>query len=302
MAHALARGGGHPGDVGDHRLGDPRLDEFGRRLLGAAADLAHQDHPLRLVIGLEALQAGDEVHALNGVTADADAGALAQAGMGGLEHRLVGQGPGAGDDADLAWLMDVAGHDADFALARGDDAGAVWAYKHAGRAREGGLDLEHVQDRDALGDADDHPDANVRRLEDGVGGEGGRDIDHGGVGAGLLDGIVDRVEDRAVEVLGAALAGGHAPHQVGAVGDGLFAMEGTLLASEALTNDPGVFVDQYAHVRVSSQCLAPAAATTLSAASLRLAAVVMARSLAASMARPCSALVPSRRTTTGTST
>jgi hypothetical protein len=39
---------------------------------------------------------------------------------------------------------------------------------------------------------------------------------------------MDRVEDRQVQVFGAALAGGHAADHLRAVGDGLFGVEGAL--------------------------------------------------------------------------
>jgi hypothetical protein len=68
-----------------------------------------------------------EAHAVNRVAADADAGALAQTGLGGLIDRLIGQGAGAGHDADLAGQVDVAGHDAHLAGAGGDHARAVGA-------------------------------------------------------------------------------------------------------------------------------------------------------------------------------
>ena len=61
------------------------------------------------------------------VAADADAGRLADAERGELADGLVGQRARARDDADVARLVDVAGHDADLALAGRDDAGAVRA-------------------------------------------------------------------------------------------------------------------------------------------------------------------------------
>ena len=54
------------------------------------------------------------------------------------------------------------------------------------RALERALDLHHVEDGDALGDADDELELGVDRLEDRVGGEGRRHVDRGGGGAGLL--------------------------------------------------------------------------------------------------------------------
>src|SRR5690606_26756938 len=92
MAHALAGRSRRAGDEADHRLADMGGDELGRLLLGAAADLADHDDALGLRVVLEQLQGIDEVHALDRVAADADAGALAQAGVGGLLDRLVGQG------------------------------------------------------------------------------------------------------------------------------------------------------------------------------------------------------------------
>ena len=102
-------------------------DELGRLFLGAAADLADHDDRLGLRIVLEQLQAIDEVHAMDRVAADADAGALAEADLRGLLDRFVGQRAGTRHDADLARLVDVARHDADLAFARRDDAGAVGA-------------------------------------------------------------------------------------------------------------------------------------------------------------------------------
>ena len=53
-------------------------------------------------IGDEHLQRIDELGALDRIAADADAGRLAEAGAGGLGHRLVGERARARDDADLA--------------------------------------------------------------------------------------------------------------------------------------------------------------------------------------------------------
>ena len=45
--------------------------------------------------------------------------------FGELPHGFIGQGPGARYHAYVAFLVDVAGHDADLALAGRDHAGAV---------------------------------------------------------------------------------------------------------------------------------------------------------------------------------
>lgn len=122
VAHAPA---GRRGDAGDE--GDDGLllllvglaQEVGRILLGGAADLADHDDAVSLRVLEEDLQAVDEVRAAEGVAADADDERLAQAGLCRLVDGFVGQGAGAGDDADAAALVDEAGHDADLALALG---------------------------------------------------------------------------------------------------------------------------------------------------------------------------------------
>ena len=114
-------------------------------------------------------------------------------------------------------------------------------------ALEGALDLHHVEDRDALGDADDELELGVDRLEDGVGGEGRRHVDRGGGGAGRLLGLGDGVEDRQADVGLAALSGRDAADHPGAVGDGLLGVEGALGAGEALADDRGVLVDEDGH-------------------------------------------------------
>ena len=228
MPHAFAGRGGDAGDVGDDGFVHVSLDVFGRFFFGRAADFADHDDALGLRVGLEG---GEDVHeagAVNRVAADTDAGGLAEADAGGLVHGFVGECAGAGDDADHAGLVNVAGHDAHFAFAGGDDAGAVRPDEAHVRAANGGFDFEHVQNRDAFGDAGDDFDAGIDRLKDGVGGKGGRDEDHRGIGTCRGDGFVAVVEDRAVEVALSAFAGGDAADELGAVGDGLFAVEGAL--------------------------------------------------------------------------
>ena len=69
----------------------------------------------------------DEVESMHRIAADADAGRLPQPQTGQLIHGLVGQRAAARHDADGPRAVDVAGHDADLALARGDRSGAIGA-------------------------------------------------------------------------------------------------------------------------------------------------------------------------------
>ena len=103
------------------------LDELGGRLFGGAADFADHDDGLGLGVVVEQAERVDVRGADDGIAADADGGGLADAARGELVDGLVGEGAGAGDDADRAFLVDAAGHDADLGLAGRDDAGAVGA-------------------------------------------------------------------------------------------------------------------------------------------------------------------------------
>ena len=85
-------------------------------------------------IGEEQLEHVDELRALDRIAADADGRRLAEAGVGGLLHGLVGQRARARDDADAAGLEDVARHDADLALVGRQHAGAVRARAGASRS------------------------------------------------------------------------------------------------------------------------------------------------------------------------
>ena len=94
-------------------------EELCRPLLCLPSDLSDHDDALRLGVVDEEVEAVDEVGPVERVPSDSHAQGLAQAHLGGLVDGLVGQGPGTGDDADAAALVDVTGHDADLALRRG---------------------------------------------------------------------------------------------------------------------------------------------------------------------------------------
>src|ERR1700730_15452603 len=296
MPHAPARRRGGAGDEADHRLlGLAALHEVRGLFLGRAADLAAHDDRLGLLVLEEELEPVDEIVAVDGSAADADAARLAEAGRRGLRHRLIGQGARARDDADIALGMDMAGHDADLALLGRDDAGTVGPDEPAARAAESALHHQHVEHRDALGDADDERHAGIDRLEDGVGGERRRHVDRRGGGAGLAYGLVDGVVDGQVEMLGAAFAGRHAADHLGAVGDRLLGVERALGAGEALADDFRLGIDQDCHQAASFTAL-----TTFSAASARLSAERMGRPDSLKIFLPSRTLVPSSRTTSGT--
>src|SRR5712671_6472935 len=273
VTHPTAGRRGLAADEADDRLGDVGLDEGGRLFLRGPADLADHHDRGGVGIALEELEHVDEVRPVDRVAPDAHAGRLAEPAPGELVDHLVGERAAARDHTHAADLVDVARHDPDLGLARRDQARAVGADEPARGAREEGLHPHHVRHRHPLGDAHDERHPRVGRLHDGVGGGGGRDEDQRAVGAGGLGRLLHRVPDREALVGGAALAGRDPAHHLGAVLLAARGVEGALLAGDALHEDAGLLVDEDAHAWAPR-----ASATTF---------------------LPCSTLVPSARSTTG---
>ena len=105
------------------------------------------------------------------------------------------------------------------------------------RALERALDLHHVEDRDALGDGDDElePASIASRMASAAKGGGTKIMV--AVAPVFSTRLGDGVEDGQADVGRAALAGGDAADDLGAVGDGLLGVEGALRAGEALADD-----------------------------------------------------------------
>ena len=115
---------------------------------------------------LNSARMSDEAGARDGVAADAHAGRLADARIGERLDHLVGEGAGPADQAHVARLVDGARDDAHLGLAGRGGAGAVGPDEPRALRVHLGHDLEHVQHRDVLGDAEDGADARVERLQD----------------------------------------------------------------------------------------------------------------------------------------
>src|SRR5437667_11005802 len=127
MAHAASRRSGLPCDETDDRLLHVALDPFGGALFGVAADFADQNNGVRVRIVVEKLDGVEKCRANDGIAADANARGLADAELRQLMDGFVGERAAAADDANVALLVDAAGHDADFAFPRGDDARTIRA-------------------------------------------------------------------------------------------------------------------------------------------------------------------------------
>ena len=166
-------------------------------------------------------------------------------------HGLVGQCARARDDANAAFAVNRGGHDADLALAGRNYTRAVGADQpHVRILIEAGAYLDHVKRGNALGNANDDFDTGFASLRYRFGGKTGGHEDHACVGPRFINGINDGIEHRAVKMTLTAATRRYAADQLRAVGNGLLGMEGALLAGKALTNDPGIFIDQNSHVRV----------------------------------------------------
>src|ERR1700685_1012344 len=145
------------------------LEEFRRVFLGRAANFADHDNGLGRFIGQKHFQDLDEIGALDRIAADTDGRRLTQALGSRLKYGLVSQSAGPRDNADFTGLENIAGHDADFAFAGGHDARAVRSDQPRLRTAKRALDLDHIEHRNTLGDADDERDFGVDRLADRVG-------------------------------------------------------------------------------------------------------------------------------------
>ena len=107
---------------------------------------------------------------------------------------------------DFSRSVDVARHDADLALVRLDDARTVRANNSSNVLRsQSMLDLDHVLLRNTIGDDDDEVELGFNSFEHGVLSERWRDVDHRGVGTGLLLSFSTIFEDRKAHVSASGL-------------------------------------------------------------------------------------------------
>ncbi len=248
MAHAASGRRGRARDEGRHRLLHVLLDVGGGVFLAGAADFADENDRVGIRVFVEHPDRVGVRRAVDRVAADADAGALAETARGELPNRLVGQRAAARDNADLAGLVDVAGHDAYLALAGRDDAGTVRPNQPHLLVAQADLGPHHVDNRDALGDTNNQFDARIGRFKNRVSRAGRRDEDHRGVATGFLARFPRRVEDGNLALPRfAATAGRDAGDDVRAVLGALFGVESAGFASDALHKQARVLVNEDGH-------------------------------------------------------
>src|SRR5690606_36123668 len=119
-----------------------------------------------------------------------------------------------------------------------------------------GLDPDHVEDGNTLGNADYERNLGIDRLDDGVRRPGRRHIDNRGRGAGPFLASGHRGEDRQIDLLAADIAMpglsalfrvDAADHPGAVIGQRLLRVEGACLAGQALDEDLGVLVNENGH-------------------------------------------------------
>ena len=196
--------------------------------------------------------------AVDGIAADADACALTEPFAGDLPDRLVGEGAGPRNDADMALLVDIAGGNADAAaagrvgtLARRDNSRAVGTDETGLPSGHGALHPHHVAHGDALGNRDDKVEPGVDTLQDRVGGERRGHEDGGHGRAGGRSSLGNRIEDRNLVILMleelAALARGDSGDDLRAVVERELRMAGAERAGDALDENLGFGSDENGH-------------------------------------------------------
>ena len=202
VAHALAGRRGDAGDEADDRL---LMLSFAH-----SAAVSSSVPPISPIIttasvsgsSLNSFRMSMCLRPLTGSPPMPTARRLAEAELGQLPDRFVGERARARHDADAALAMDVPRHDADLDLVGRDDAGAVRPEQQRLPALHPVARADHVAHRDAFGDADDEIEVRVDRLVDRRGGERRRHVDHRhGRAGGLLRFLHRRVDRNALEVL-----------------------------------------------------------------------------------------------------
>ena len=209
---------------------------------------------MRLRIVVEHLDDIQMRGAVDGIAANADAGGLADAAAGELPDCFVSQSAAAGDDADVAFFVNVTGSNADaaaavgiFAFAGSDDSGTVRPDQPGLLALHGALDFHHVVDGNAFGDADHQIQSGIDGFQNGVGRKRRRNKNGGSSGAGLFRWLRRRYRrwEPCFRKL-AAFAGRDAGDDLRAVSEAKLGVPGAEAAGNALDKNFGCGVTRMA--------------------------------------------------------
>ena len=252
VSHAPAGGRGLARDKTDHGLVELGFDVRGGFLFRSAPDFPDHDHGVRVRVVPKEHEAVREGRADDRISANAHAGRLPKPGIGELRDRLVRERAAARNHADAPLAVNRAGHNADFALARGNQPRTIRADQARGFIRQVVFDFEHVQNRDVLGNAHDQRQARIGGLHNGVRSKGrGNEIGRCR-GTGLCHRFGDRVKHRHPIRAFAALARVDHADDLSAVFHHLLQMKPRLAphcpaAGKCLDDHAGVAVNENAH-------------------------------------------------------
>src|SRR5262252_11219518 len=153
MAHAASRRRCTASNKANHGLLAAALglvpQELRRIFLRRSANFADHDDRFSRFVGKKHFQYGDEISALDRVTADAYRGGLTEALLGGLEHRLIGECARPRYDTHHACLENAARHNTNLALAGRHHSRTIRPDQRRFRSAQSSLDPYHVDHRDA---------------------------------------------------------------------------------------------------------------------------------------------------------
>src|SRR5215471_11613298 len=144
----------------------------------------------------------------------------------------------------MATLVDSRGHNSQFALTRGYDAGAIGTDQPCGSVTDVSERAHHVHYRYPFSYANDERKPGVGGFHDGIRGKRRRDVNDARISACCGNGSGDGIEHRNAFVLCPALAWRNASHDARTILHHLPSVEGTLFSGNALNDNPCIFVYQ----------------------------------------------------------
>ena len=131
--------------------------------------------------------------------------------------------------------VDLPWHDANLAFPWSNDAGTVRTDQPGVvHLLNHGFHPHHVKDGNPFGDADDDSNARISGLQNGVCGKWWGNVNDSGISTGVGHCLLNRVINRQIQVSCTPFARCHSAHQLGAVSQRLFGVEGALTAGQSL--------------------------------------------------------------------
>src|SRR5262245_22134039 len=140
--------------------------------------------------------------------------------------------------------MNVPRHDSDLALSGRDYSRTVWPDQSSSAIAEIVEGSDHINRRYAFGYANRERQTGIRRFHDGVGGEGGRNIDRTCIRSCFFYSLRKGVEDRHALVLRSPFSRRYAGDNVCSVRDHLTRMKRTFFPGDSLNYNASAFINK----------------------------------------------------------